>query len=85
MRKAAASPAGGGERVAALEQWLWGWPRGRDPLRNPWGWGEMEGEERWVAAQCHHPPGGVSTAQRNVSSTGNGEWHPRPEVGDCRQ
>lgn len=49
-----------GERVAALEQWLWGWPRGRDPVRNPWG--GVEGEERWVAVQCHHPPGGVSTA-----------------------
>lgn len=29
-----------GERVADLEQWLWGSPRGRDPARDPTGgWG----------------------------------------------
>lgn len=66
-----------GERVAALGQWLWSWPRGNDLARDTphppmGGWGGKPP----VALQCHRLPGGVSTAPENVSPTGSRDREP---------
>lgn len=64
-----------GERVADLERWLWGSPRGRDPARDPtggWGGGKDSGwhchatsyQEGSAQPQEMAAPQGVGTENR---------------------